>query len=107
MTVNEKKDYLNRYRIQLAKISRLKEMLNTYPDSKPHCQPQLDKAEYIRDKIEAEIEAIGDELLSEVLMQKYMCGRSLSEIAERMVYSSRHIERLHARALERFEVFSE
>ena len=37
---------------------------------------------------------------SEVLAQKYLCGRSLDETAEILNYSKRQIERIHLKALE-------
>lgn len=105
MTIEDKKEYLKRYRLQLTKIERLNDMMATYPDTHNNCFGQLNKAIFIRDMIEAEIAAVNDGTLSEVLSQKYINGRSLEEIAERMCYSTRHIQRLHRKALEVFMPF--
>ncbi len=104
MTLDEKKRYLGKYRLQQAKIGRINEMIEAFPDDKARYDKQLLEARHIRDRIEDEIQALGDETLSELLSQKYLCGRTITEIAHCMSYSIRQIERMHKRALERFEV---
>lgn len=104
MTIDEKKQYLNKYRLQQAKIGRINEMIAAFPDDKQRYDKQLLEARHIRNRIEDEIQAIDNEILSELLSQKYLCGRTISEIAHCMSYSIRQIERMHKQALERFEV---
>ena len=103
MNISEKKEYLSKYRLQQAKINRLTEMLDTFPEEQKKYRQQLLEARQLRDSIESEIEAIGDDTLIEILSQKYMCGRSLNSIAIYMNYSTRHIERLHKKALQLFK----
>lgn len=103
MTYNEKKDYLSKYRLQQARIGRITEMMKTYPHEEERYRRQLLDARFMRDKIEEEIASVGDEVLVELLSQKYMCGKSISEIALSMNYSKRQIERLHIKALNTFE----
>ena len=102
INIEEKKKYLSTYRLQQAKIGRITEMLTLFPDEETILKKQLLEARQRRDKIEQEILALDDEILSELLSQKYMCGRSLSEIAICMNYSKRQIERLHKKALTMF-----
>lgn len=103
MTYSEKKDYLSKYRLQQARIGRITEMIKYYPHEELRYRSQLNDARFLRDKIEDEIAAVGDEVLVEILSQKYMCGKSISEIALCMNYSKRQIERLHIKAVNTFE----
>ncbi len=102
MELEQKKKYLSTYRLQQAKIGRITEMIRLFPDEEVRFKKQLLAARQLRDKIEQEILCIDNEVLSELLSQKYMCGRSLSEIAVHMNYSKRQIERLHKKALTLF-----
>ena len=103
MTINEKKEYLSNYRTNLAKIKRLSELIADYPEDSDRLKPQLTEAKKVRDKIENEISLLGNPIFSEILAQKYQCGKTLEEIAFCMNYSTRHIERLHTNALKIFE----
>ena len=100
--IEEKKRYLSTYRLQQAKIGRITEMLSLFGDQETELKKQLLEARQRRDKIEQEILALDDEILCELLSQKYLCGRSLSQIAICMNYSKRQIERLHKKALTLF-----
>lgn len=102
MTVEEKREYLKNYRIQYAKIRRLKEMMEICPDKKDKYLLEIKSARKLRDRIETEIENVDGGILSEILSLKYMCGKSLEEISYEMNYCKRQIERLHIRALEKF-----
>ena len=103
MTLNEKKQYLSNYKTHQAKIRRLCELIADYPEDAERLKPQLLEAKKQRDKIETEIELLGNPIFSEILAQKYQCGKTLEEIAYCMNYSTRHIERLHTNALKIFE----
>ena len=54
--------------------------------------------------IEKAITAVDDGILSEILFQKYVLGRSLETISCAVNYSKRQIERLHLTALERINI---
>ena len=56
------------------------------------------------ENIEEDIETVDGGLLSEVLSQHYLCGRSLEETAYALNYSKRHIERLHKTAMEKLSI---
>jgi len=99
-----KKKYLNSYLLQQAKISRLKEMISINPKMKQEYKRQIATAECLREDIENKISKVEDEILSEILFQKYICGKTLEEISIIINYSKRHTERLHITALEKFEL---
>lgn len=107
MSRDEKKAYLSRYRIQQSRILRLSMMMEAFPDSAEHYRRQRQNARMARDRTEAEIAALCDETLREVLAQKYIACFSLCEIADHLNYSKRQIERLHLKALDAFEPFCE
>lgn len=104
MNLEQKRDYLSRYRLQQAKISRLHEQSKINTDRKGRYEREILNAIRIRNAIEEGIERLNDETESEVLAQKYLCGRSLEETAEMLNYSKRQIERLHIKALEHFVI---
>ena len=90
MTRQAKKHYLESYRLQQAKIKRFRDLMIELPDK--------------RDLYHICIEKVDGTLLSEILFQKYVCGKTLEEIALLLNYSHRQIERLHIKALENFSV---
>ncbi len=103
MTVGEKREFLKKYRVLITKIQRIGEMLETATDRKEKYINDMNIAKGIRDKIEDMIEKVDGGILSEVLFQKYICGKSIEATALSMNYSKRQIERLHLRALQKFE----
>lgn len=100
----KKKEYLNQYLLQEAKISRLKTMSKINPELKEQYGEEIKSALALREKIESEISAVDGSILSEVLFQKYVFGKTLEDISYTLNYSQRHIERLHVRALEEFKL---
>ncbi len=104
MTIDEKKIYLSSYRVQQLKIDRVRTLMFQNPDRRDKYKGTLHRAERLRNKIEDEIEAVDDGILSEILYGKYVCRKSLEEIADRLSYSKRQIERLHIKALENFKL---
>ncbi len=104
MTIEEKKEYLRLYRVQQFKIERVRTLMFQNPAYMDRYKGSLHRAERMRDKIETEIEAVDDGILSEILYGKYICRKSLEDIAGRLSYSKRQIERLHIKALEEFKV---
>ncbi len=104
MEFEEKKNYLGLYRILQAKILRLGEMMDTQSDNAEKYLKQRENARAMRNKIEDDIDAVDGGLLTEILSQKYICGRSLEEIAFMTNYCKRQIERLHLKALDRLVI---
>lgn len=100
----KKKEYLSRYLLQEAKISRLKAMIQMNPELKKGYENDLKEAMAIRDRIEEKIKAVDGDILSELLFQKYVFGKTLEDISYILNYSPRHIERLHIKALDNFEM---
>lgn len=99
--LRQKKEYLKRYLLQEAKIARFKQM--DYIDKKT-LKTKICEAENIRSEIEIKINSLDNELLIELLYQKYILGKTLDEISIILNYSKRHIERLHVKALEKIEI---
>lgn len=104
MIIEEKKKYLGSYRFLQLKIERLRAMMMANPDRRENYKGTMHRTEHLRNKIEDEIEAVDGGMLSEILYCKYVCRMSLEEIADRLFYSKRQIERLHIKALEKFEI---
>lgn len=100
----EKKKYLNLYLMQEAKIKRLKSMKSISPDKAQQYDALIEKCMLLRDEIETKIKSVDGEILSEILFQKYIFGKTLEEISYILNYSKRQIERLHIKALEEFKM---
>ncbi len=100
----EKKEYLNQYRVQGIKINRLKEMALECPKKQEIYILKINSAQKLRDEIESKINAMKDEVLAELLFQKYVFGLPLEEVGYIINYSKRQTERLHRKALEEFTI---
>ena len=100
MREKEKQSYLKLYGIQHAKLQRLELQMRDIPENAEKYLRQAQECRELRDKIERDIESVDGSILSEILCQKFMCGKTLEEIALRLNYSKRHIERLFISALE-------
>ncbi len=100
----EKKEYLSRYLLQETKINSLRQLEQLTPQEKLRYKSAVFACLEIRLQIEEKIKRVDDDLLSEVLRQKYVFGKTLEQIALTLNYSKRHIERLHIKALEKFEL---
>lgn len=100
----EKKKYLSLYMLQNEKIRRLNEMSINNPERKADYLLQIKEARVLREAIEQKIEKVDGGVLSELLFLKYVCGKTLLEISYELNYSVRHIERLHIKALQKFEI---
>lgn len=99
-----KKQYLELYLIQQAKIERLRDQMRINPKTVRRYRKKIRAAEKLRRRIEDSIDAVDGGILSEVLSQKFLCGKSLEQIALTLNYSKRHIERLFIRAMEKFDI---
>lgn len=102
--LKNKRNYLKSYLLQQAKISRLKEMILVNPNFKETYRQEIKTAENLRSEIEEKISQMEDEILKELLFQKYILGKTLEEIGYIINYSKRHTERLHIVALEKFKM---
>lgn len=100
----EKKEYLSLYLLQNEKIRRLKETAFKNPEEKEKYISQIKAAQTLRREIEDKIEAVDKGVLSELLYLKYVCGKTLMQISYELNYSVRQIERLHIKALQKFEM---
>lgn len=101
---SEKKKYLSHYLLQEARINRLYEMIRINPSRKSEYEIKISNCKHLREDIEEKISEMDDQLLCELLYQKYILGKTLEEIAIILNYSKRHIERLHIKALEKFKM---
>ena len=99
-----KKQYLELYLIQQAKIERLRDQMRINPKTVRRYRKKIRAAEKLRRRIEDSIDAVDGGILSEVLSQRFLCGKSLEQIALTLNYSKRHIERLFIRAMEKFDM---
>ena len=99
-----KREELLKYRLYDTKIHRLSEMGIMFPDEKKDYEAKAKRCRRIMKKIEDSIAEIDDGILSEILFQKYVLGRSLEAISYAVNYSKRQIERLHLTALEKLKI---
>ena len=99
-----KKEVLELYLIQQAKIDRLRDQMKINPKTVRRYRRKIREAEKLRRRIEDAIDNIDGGILSEVLSQRFLCGKSLEQIALTLNYSKRHIERLYIRAMEKFDI---
>ena len=100
----EKKKYLNSYLLQEAKIERLHRMTKLNPYHKALYDTEITNSLNLRKEIEFKISMVDNGILSEVLFQKYILGKTLEEIGYILNYSKRQIERMHIKALEKFKL---
>lgn len=98
----EKKKILGSYLLQEAKIKRLESMKALSPDKAKEYEKMIKECVSLRDSIEKNIKEVDGGILSEILFQKYILGKTLVEISYILNYSQRQIERLHIKALEEF-----
>ena len=100
----DKKNYLKLYSIQESKIKRLKEMMILYPERKENYKKDIEKSLNLRAEIETKIKSLDNDILSEVLFQKYVFGKTLEQIGDLLNYSERQIERFHIKALDEIKI---
>lgn len=100
MSVEEKREYLELYALQQARINRYSMLSARNADKMEKYKTQISSAMSLRDIIEDDIDKMQDKRESEILAQKYLCGKSLEETAYMLNYSRRQVERLHLSGLE-------
>lgn len=99
MDIEKSKEFLKKYRILIAKISRLKSMIKLCPENENRYLSEIKNCVSLRDRIENAINSVDGDILSEILSLKYMCGKTIEEISLDICYSKRQTERLHLQAL--------
>ena len=104
MNIEQKKEYLELYLLQYTKIRRLHEQIKRNPRTVFRYRRQIRNAERLRIEIEKRIDAVDGGILSEILSQRFLCGRTLEETAVILNYSKRHLERLYIKALEKIKI---
>ncbi len=102
--MTDKKNYLKQYLLQENKIKRLTEMIIKKPNEVAKWENEIKACENLRKEIEDKISKIDDPVLSELLYEKYILGKTLEEISFDLNYSIRQIERLHIKALEKIDI---
>lgn len=101
VNLDEKREYLKRYRVLAARAGRMREMAKLCPENTERYNCDIKETIQLRDNIEKAVNAIDGGVLTEILSLKYICGKSLEEISFSIGYSKRQTERLHIRALQR------
>lgn len=102
--MQEKKKYLKQYIYQEIRINSFERLKKTHKENIPEYNEKITECKALRKDIEKKIAKVDDPILCELLMQKYVFGKTLEEIALILNYSKRHIERLHIKALEKFKI---
>ena len=100
----EKKRYLGKYLIQETKINSLNQLALKNPQRRDYYLKKAKACKKLRAEIEKKIESVDDIKLSELLYQKYIFGKTLEDISLILNYSTRHIERMHIKALDKFQM---
>lgn len=100
----DKRKFLKSFLLQEVKINRLISMSQDFPENAKYYNSKIKECHKLRQKIEGKINGMENELLKEILTQKYICGKTLEEIALILNYSTRHIERLHRLAIEKIKI---
>lgn len=104
MSRDDKKEYLECFLKQQAKIKRWRELAQSSPDKNEIYKEKIERACRLRDNIEYDINNLDSDLLCEILSQKYLCGKTLEQTALTLNYSKRQIERLHIKAVDKLVV---
>jgi threonine-phosphate decarboxylase len=81
MGIDENREKLKKYRVLLSKIGRLRRMADICPENKKRYLSEIKRCVLERDGIENAINLVDGDLLTEILSLKYMCGKTLEEIA--------------------------
>lgn len=101
MTEAEKIETLKKYRLQTARIRRFNFMMIDDPEDKERYAESINNARQFRLDVEQAIDSVDDALLSEILSQRYICGKSFEDVGYELNYSRRQTERLHRKAIKR------
>ena len=94
MDKKEIKNILSNYRKLMAKASQLEVAINIYEGCREELTAQLKNCLADAKQIEMAINTQKDIRKREILIRKYIYGDTLTEIADKLCFSSRHIQRL-------------
>ena len=94
MDKKEIKKTLSNYRKLMAQAGKLEVALNIYEGCKEELTQQLKVCLESAKGIEKAINGQQDIRKREILIRKYIYGDTLEDIAQRLCFSSRHIQRL-------------
>ena len=101
MDRNNVKKKLAEYRSLMARVQQLNIDIQLYESSRKELTYERDKCLLFANHIENAIKKEKDLRKREILIRKYIYGDTLEEIAERLSFSSRHIQRLLNSAAEK------
>ena len=101
MDRNNVKKKLAEYRSLMARVQQLNIDIQLYESSRKELTYERDKCLLFANHIENVIKKEKDLRKREILIRKYIYGDTLEEIAERLSFSSRHIQRLLNSAAEK------
>ena len=94
MDRNSVKKKLAEYRKLMARVEQLNIDIQLYESSRDELIFERDKCLASANFIEKAIKKENDLKKREILVRKYIYGDTLEEIADRLSFSSRHIQRL-------------
>ncbi len=94
MDRNNIKKKLSEYRRLMARVQQLNIDIQLYESSRKELIKERDKCLLAANYIENAIKKEEDLRKREILIRKYIYGDTLEEIAGRLSFSSRHIQRL-------------
>ena len=100
MNRNEVKKYLDGYRVNMAKVSRLKCQMENFTASAPSIVREIEDCIKQSGMIEGMIISHKNICQREIMLRKYIYGQTLEKIAEELNYSPRHIQRILNDAVE-------
>lgn len=101
MTKQETKEYLQQYRICMAKAQKLRRDMEQFSATAANIKREMEDCISRSSRIEALIAAHKNFMEREILTRKYIYGDTLEVIAEMLNYSPRHIQRIVDKAAER------
>ncbi len=94
MDKKQTKKILSNYRKLMAEAGQLEVALNIYEGCREELTAQLSECLALAKQIEKAIRRQKDLRKREILIRKYIYGDTLTEIADKLCFSSRHIQRL-------------
>ncbi len=100
MTKQETKEYLQQYRICMAKAQRLRLDMAQFTATAASIKREMEDCVSLSSQIETLISSHKNLMEREILTRKYIYGDTLEVIGEILNYSPRHIQRIVDKATE-------
>lgn len=100
MTKQETKEYLQQYRLCMARAQRLRLDMEQFSASAASIKKDMEECVSRSSRIAELIEGHKNLMEREILMRKYIYGDTIEAIAEMLNYSARHIQRIVDKAAE-------